>query len=219
MRILTAKRSIHDGYVANPLALFENIKYWMLTTWQVRSNKVTLACIWSKPFIRYMISEDAGASKLNVAFSDDDLEHNEGHSTCRQQARVGRGKWTQLDDPVLDWCLQVIYKSPVRQKSQSQECLKPLMRSGDKPPSQAAVLPTTLIGGTSLISSIGDFLLLSCHVMQKPPADVTKTNKEAWTHSSYSYQQKLISTAQCPLNSKRHLTVDSNKIPYQIRKS
>lgn len=29
------------------------------------------------------------------------------------------------------------------------------------PPSQATILPSTLIGGTSLISSIGDFLLVS----------------------------------------------------------
>lgn len=30
------------------------------------------------------------------------------------------------------------------------------------PPSQATMRPSTLIGGTSLINSIGDFLLVSC---------------------------------------------------------
>jgi hypothetical protein len=31
------------------------------------------------------------------------------------------------------------------------------------PPSQTAIRPSTFIGGTSLISSIGDFLLVSCN--------------------------------------------------------
>lgn len=33
----------------------------------------------------------------------------------------------------------------------------------DLPPSHAAIRPSTLIGGTSLMSSIGDFLLVSCN--------------------------------------------------------
>lgn len=110
----------------------------------------------------------------SLVMTDDHAVHNEGRSICRQldpsnqgiQIQWGdRGRDHYLQSPNIP-CMHVIiiqYDNKCIMKNEIQENMILNQQSDYRLlPSHATIRPSTFIGRTSFISSIGDFLLVSC---------------------------------------------------------
>lgn len=109
-----------------------------------------------------------------------------------QTAILADGRLLSVEANELNWvskCGVAVCREKIQTlRSKSMRLVRNCMSSrytiSDPPPSQATILPPTLIGGTSLINSIGDFLLVSCRQVKYCQSDCCRVALQL-THSSH----------------------------------